>query len=56
MNTPCVRSSMFMNTRLCSFIYVRLFTFVYVRLNFSEYINNYININIRFSNYLYKYN
>ncbi|MFS7927912.1 hypothetical protein Hanom_Chr04g00314701 [Helianthus anomalus] len=52
MNTPCVRSFMFDNVH----IYVRLFTSVYVRLNISKYINSYVYINIRFCNYLYKYN
>ncbi|MFS8026378.1 hypothetical protein Hanom_Chr16g01486071 [Helianthus anomalus] len=51
MNAPCVRSFMFVNVRLCSFIYVRERSFV--RLNFSNYINSYIYINIRFYNYLY---
>ncbi|KAJ0537248.1 hypothetical protein HanRHA438_Chr09g0430181 [Helianthus annuus] len=58
MNTPCVRSFMFVNVRLCSitFVYVRSFMSSYVRLSFSKYINSYVYINIRFSNYLYKYN
>ncbi|KAJ0941473.1 hypothetical protein HanRHA438_Chr02g0094891 [Helianthus annuus] len=49
MNTPCVRSFMFVNILLCSL------TFIYVRLNFNKYINSYIYINIRFFNCLYKY-
>ncbi|MFS7982682.1 hypothetical protein Hanom_Chr10g00965661 [Helianthus anomalus] len=55
MNTPCVRSFMFMNILLCLFIYVRERLFMFF-LNFNKYINGYIYINIRFSNYLYKYN
>ncbi|MFS7952996.1 hypothetical protein Hanom_Chr07g00613461 [Helianthus anomalus] len=50
MNTPCVRSFIFV-----TFVYVRSFMFVSVRLNFCRYINSYIYINIRFSNYFYKY-
>ncbi|MFS7985143.1 hypothetical protein Hanom_Chr11g00995041 [Helianthus anomalus] len=50
MNTPCVRSFMFMNVQLCSR------TFVYIHLYFSKYINSYRYINISFSNYLYRYN
>ncbi|MFS7990393.1 hypothetical protein Hanom_Chr11g01058361 [Helianthus anomalus] len=56
MNTPCVHSFMFMNIRSLMSVNVRLFTFVCVRLIFCKYINSYIYINIRFSNYLYKYN
>ncbi|MFS7982242.1 hypothetical protein Hanom_Chr10g00960481 [Helianthus anomalus] len=50
MNTSCVRSFMFVNILLCSFIYVRERSFIYVRLNFNKYINSYIYIDIRFSN------